>query len=663
MLQYASKERIYPPSCKKVWKLKTQKSDEKLEQLKALLLAPELETLRQTVEALHNLELHCDNPDAVIARVKPVFDTILAKNLKDKDSRTVELIAQYLADIIHEATKKDLPSLSRSLQHVIGPAIAKEIADNRETMVDTLYPIMGGMISKYVTQAIKELMENINRKIEDGLSTERIKRKIKAKLTGVSETELLLEESTDARILALFIIHKPTGLLIASAQLDENVIDDPHMVAAMASAVKDFINDAVHLQKEFKEEVQIVSYADATLYIESAGSVYLIAFLDNEPDYELRGKINAFFATLVKKYADFFRGYDGDESRPEAAELRDRIESFLFSEVASNLKERKSSGFNPAKWILIALFSLLAAYVIRDVWERYRLERLEDEARRLGIENARLTEINASALRLEGFADSASHTKKAVRILSRRSGKTIVPAALLKPESIERRYAQLDDRLRRLAQRLGTLSDETNDTDSRLKTLRSDYESAFVSYRRKTGELEKENEILRRRLENLEKKLARMTFPDRVKQAVDEAMKNSPYYIRESGKLNFAKLRLFLPGETKIREEKQALFLQEVYRYLDVLCRYASSIEAIRIEAFSDTSGDANKNLLLTKKRAEYVSSLLKNDERIKRCFDTTKFEAVGYGERFPVIVDGKEDANASRLIEIGYRLVKPSEE
>jgi len=184
--------------------------------------------------------------------------------------------------------------MSRSLQSIISPAIAQGIADNKEQMIDALYPIMGGMISKYVTNAIKELMESINAKIDEGLSFERYKRKLKAKISGVSETELLLEESADARIKALLVIEKDTGLLIAAAQDKENEIDDPHIVASMASAIKDFVNDWMKSAKD-AQEVQLLSYGNATLYIESAGSVYLIAFLDAEPDHEQRKEINRFY--------------------------------------------------------------------------------------------------------------------------------------------------------------------------------------------------------------------------------------------------------------------------------------------------------------------------------------------------------------------------------
>ena len=142
-------------------------STSELDQLKELLLADELAQLKELESKLKALDFQAQDKETIVERVTPLFDTILLERLQNKDTRTKNILSDYLADIITETSKHDVAGLSRSLQSVISPAIAKEIADNKDTMIDALYPIMGGMISKYVTQAIKEMMETINKKIED----------------------------------------------------------------------------------------------------------------------------------------------------------------------------------------------------------------------------------------------------------------------------------------------------------------------------------------------------------------------------------------------------------------------------------------------------------------------------------------------------------------
>ena len=326
----------------------------------------------------------------------------------------------------------------------VTPAISKEIADNKETMIDALYPIMGGMISKYVTQAIKEMMETINKKIENGLSVENYKRKVKAKISGVSETEILLEESSSSVISSLFVIHKESSLLIAEAHLEDKEIDDAHMVASMASAIKDFINDWIK-NNESHNEVQILSYGNATLYIESAGSVYIVAFLDSEPDYEQRSEINTFFAKIVKGYAIFFQKFDGDDSADEIVTLSMEMEDYLYAHQPTSKEEKK----NPAKYILFFMAFLLFGYGVYVFNAWYIKNALENTVYAQTGEHISISSEN-DYLVLNGQVSSTDTVYEIEKIMKRHS-KEMIKNHLLVP------MTYIDKRLKD-EQNLGTSS-------------------------------------------------------------------------------------------------------------------------------------------------------------------------------------------------------------
>ncbi len=340
--------------------------------------------------------------------------------------------------------------MSHALQSVISPAISQEIADNKEKMVDALYPIMGGMISKYVTQAIKEMTEKINEKIEQGLSFERYKRKVKAKLTGVSETELLLEESSDATIKSIFIIQKETGLLIAESHLKNSEIDDPHMVASMASAIKDFVNDWIEKGRE-TAEVQLLSYGNATLYIESAGSVYLIAFLDSEPDHEQRTLINAFFAQLIRQKSDFFQSFEGDLDAPQIKRIEEMIHDFLHTQTPYDTQEQTSKK-NPAKLIFIMLGMILLAGVAYMAKEQYNLYRLEKGIFEKTGESVNL-KTDGGKLYVEGYLPSYEHYRSIASYLKSHTDKPVANHLNLSQEAV---YSTLEKNEKKIAHLITT---------------------------------------------------------------------------------------------------------------------------------------------------------------------------------------------------------------
>ncbi len=69
----------------------------------------------------------------------------------------------------------------------------------------------------------------------------------------------------------------------------------------------------------------------------------------------------------------------------------------------------------------------------------------------------------------------------------------------------------------------------------------------------------------------------------------------------------------------------------------------------VRVEGYSDNSGDATENLLLSRARARSVSRTL-TDLGI----DTARIEVVGYGERFPVAENASARGRAlNRRVEI----------
>lgn len=413
-------------------------------QLKTLLLSDELEQLKELESKVKMLDLRMEDQASIKASVLPLFDTLLLERLQNKDSKTIQIISDHLAKIITQTSQDSPDALSESLQSVIAPAIGQEIENNKEVMIDSLYPIMGGMISKYVSQALKEMMESINEKIEDGLSVEKYKRKIKSKITGVSEIELLLEESADARISSLFVIHKESGLLIAEGHIADKEIGDPHMVASMASAIKDFINDWIQ-NNESNNEVQILSYANETLYIESAGSVYLVAFLDKEPDSELRAKINDLFASLVSKYATFFQKFDGDDSTPEVKALSEKMTAYLQAQTKVKELSASNKSQKPLKYIVGFLALLFVGYMVYLSNGWYFEYALEKEIKEKTGETVALNQTK-DTIEVTGYVDSFVHARQVETIISQKSQKMLINHLSIPIRSIDRRMMHLESK-------------------------------------------------------------------------------------------------------------------------------------------------------------------------------------------------------------------------
>jgi outer membrane protein OmpA-like peptidoglycan-associated protein len=562
--------------------------------------------------------------------------------------------------------------MSRALQSVITPALAQGIADNKEQMIDALYPIMGGMISKYVTQAIKEMMEKINEKIEQGFSFERYKRKLKAKLTGVSEGELLLEESTDAHIAAMFIIHKETGLLISEAHLENSQIGDPHMVASMASAIKDFVNDWIANQDEQSiKEVQILSYADATLYIESAGSVYIIAFLDSEPDHEQRTDINAFFASLLKQYAKFFQSFDGDDSREEVAELSRKMYTYLETqkgvaeEPDHDTTEQKS---NPARLILSLIGIALLVYAANVLYEYYNISELQTSVQEKTGEDVYITKTD-NGYRFTGVIDDPDNLPL-IEKMGRRSGYSIDTELSLSPAGVmkleKRTFTPLIQTQKMFAQTFGnrfeTLLQKHTSQMQQIKRL----EENFQRVKQDLSDTKTQLSTLKKSVSQQEEKLATLHRIASVQQTAKEKLlavfRDNPGFQKDDGSLDLHNAHLFDAGKIVPQQTVLQSMDNDMETYIRTLMEDPTLrpyIKAFVIEGYTDSSGNETINRELSQKRAEAIRRHILSLPIAKRYRLDRMLQAKGMANEHPILVNGVEDKEASRRIKIRYLLDK----
>jgi len=642
-----------------------------LEKLKELLLSDELERLKELEERLREISVECRDPEALREKISPLFDEILSRHLRSKDRKTIEILARHLAEILRESSEIDLPSLTHALQKVLSPAIADEISANKERMIDALYPIMGGMISKYVTNAIRELVASINAKIDEGFSLRSLKRKIKAKVTGVSESELLLEEAAEPTLESIFVIQKETGLLVAEAHLPQSGIDDPTMVASMASAIKDFINDWISSQSLSSiQEVQLLSYGDATLYIEEAGSVYLIAFLDAEPGYDLRKRINRFFSSLLEEYSDFFQHFDGDDSRPEISEIHEKILDFLQSECdEENLPQSER---NDKTSFAKILFGLLAAALLGVLLYRgglsllrdYRFGQIEKKIAQQTGEHVRLSLGEDGKVLVSGTLKHLKDAPKILAILHRNKISSLRMAfALPVPELLERldesrtlrdelntSLEKLQDDLASQSRRYASLLEELNTTRAQLLHLRR--------------QLRDLNASLSQQARRRERIVRQLHFLQGIDEELRRHLRNAfrgTSLLRADGKtLDFRSEHLFHPGSSNPDPKSLRKLTQAYIRYISALfsdARVRPYLHAILVEGHTDSSGNARTNLRLSKERAQKIMRYFRSLDVTRKYRAASLLQAQGVGSSDPVIVGGREDHNASRRISIRYEI------
>lgn len=314
-----------------------------------------------------------DSQNSIVRAVTPVLDriieersledstkmaTAIAKILPHAITQGVHLtpeaiakaIAPELALCIKEQILLDENAISEALGSEMGKAIKSQIELEKDAMVDALYPVIGSTIAKYMV----EVVQNINSKVENTLSPEGIKRKVQARLQGISEAELIFRESVGYYVQAVFLIDKDSGIVIQEIKRAEDQHLDSDMIAGMLTAIRSFAHDCIASGSELDE----IDYGDCQIPIEVAGYCYLAVVVKGEPSKEFRSKIRRVLGKIVLKYGKAIAAYQGDMSTVPI-QVKSMLEELI--EEKTKLPKSPKSSFSPT---LLGLLGLILGMIL-----------------------------------------------------------------------------------------------------------------------------------------------------------------------------------------------------------------------------------------------------------------------------------------------------------
>jgi len=136
----------------------------------------------------------------------------------------------------------------RKLAIAIEPLLADTLRDvatrHPEKLADALQPIIGSAVRKAVSAAFAALLQRVNQALEHRFSVKSLRWRLEAARTGRPFAEIVLLHSLVYRVEQVFLVHRPTGLLLAHAATDPEDVRDPDQVAAMINVIEKFVRDA-----------------------------------------------------------------------------------------------------------------------------------------------------------------------------------------------------------------------------------------------------------------------------------------------------------------------------------------------------------------------------------------------------------------------------------
>ncbi|MGI9510840.1 MAG: OmpA family protein [Geminicoccaceae bacterium] len=310
----------------------------------------------------------------------------LEARLGDDDALKISLIP-IIADVLRDAGVKDYRRLAGALAPIVLQSIKTEIHNSRDMMVDALYPITGRLVAAAVRNAFKDLVDQLNNKLDDSLSVDRWRAKIKAKISGRSEAEILLSEGAAFEIVDLFLINRQSGLLIAQAgpDADQGGVDS-HLLSSILTAIMAFVRDAMSQSSE--QDLRTLHVGDVRLHLQVSPGAILAIKTQGPPPAGFDTALSETFYAFLSRWGNVLSDPDEIESRDERAlteDLEERFQSLLKAK-RSNFKGTSNKGA-----ILLGSLALVAALWIGwTFYQRWSSDRIEAAARSLIAEQSEL---------------------------------------------------------------------------------------------------------------------------------------------------------------------------------------------------------------------------------------------------------------------------------
>jgi outer membrane protein OmpA-like peptidoglycan-associated protein len=285
--------------------------------------------------------------------ISDILPSAISEHIHSSPEGIAKAIAPEMGAAIREQIRLDRDAIIDAIAPEMGSAIKRQIALERDSMVDALYPVIGNTIAKYFAEAIR----SINEKVEQTFSVGGLQRKLRAKIQGVSEAELILKESVPFEVQAIFLIHNLSGLVMVDIQQsDLNALIEPldsDMLAGMLTAIRSFANECMSRSSEEKAEIDAINYSGSQILLEVAGYCYLAVIIRGEPDSEFVTKIRDVFGQIVQVYGDRLKQFDGD---PSMVPFKVHLELKTLMEVEKTQPKKSSKALI---FLGLALFALV----------------------------------------------------------------------------------------------------------------------------------------------------------------------------------------------------------------------------------------------------------------------------------------------------------------
>ncbi|MEL6637663.1 MAG: cell envelope biogenesis protein OmpA [Bacteroidota bacterium] len=200
---------------------------------------------------------------------------------------TKEDLSERVSPIIEEHLEQLRQQFPEHYRRVVDRMMEEKIKSSSEDILNTIYPVLGKMIKKYIAHQFQLLREAIDQQIRRTIQRLNFWQRFKVMVWGIGDTDLLLVESKAPQILEVFVIQRDSGLLLGNASAQKTV--DSDVVAGMLTAIKAFVEDAF---MDGSQDLGMIEYDHHKIYLQNFPAFFIAIALSGVISELEKGRLN-----------------------------------------------------------------------------------------------------------------------------------------------------------------------------------------------------------------------------------------------------------------------------------------------------------------------------------------------------------------------------------
>ncbi|MGB5487086.1 MAG: hypothetical protein WBN06_06835 [Lysobacterales bacterium] len=335
---------------------------------------------------------------------------LLDKRVSDFESRTAD-VAEVLPDAFKRISND--PVLEAELEKPMLRTIRASIKRDAPAFAEYLYPVMGPAIRRAVADALKSLVQRINAAMEHSFSIKGLRWRLEAARTGVPFAQIVLSHTMRFAVQEAFLIARDTGIVLAHAHRDENLVLDEDAVAAMLSAIQSFIQDSLGMSPD--DPLRSAELGDRTLWVINGPEAILACIISGSPPRALRDELMGLLESIHARYGERFN--ETDDALANDIGMRVLMQQALREELDEQQGTARRSKAAVYWAVAISALIILAGW---KTWQEHQRRQFESQV----VDTFR---------NQPGYVVSSSHRQDGVLLIDGlRDPVTPTPDAILK---------------------------------------------------------------------------------------------------------------------------------------------------------------------------------------------------------------------------------------